>query len=427
MIVYTQNTDFYNANSKAYFEWYTDYLKVPLMAMHGEKNPLLAAMEHLAASETESFGWYVHPDTIMLYGAGLPEPSHFSARESVQADTAYQAWLGKTGNASQVPAVSLTSVVFSQETAKLVLEKALSFVPLEDSTDFDSWFNLLVNSLLIRNSSLPREYAAIISSEFAERGLVMTITDTENRKSLFDLYKEEPVSSRIYNHFGMIHMRDHHWDRGIFEEVVNGDAYAIKPFIPRGLGQNPLRPVHDLKHVIDVGANAGFFSAYIKRIWPNAFVDAIEPYPPNIYFLEKNLSKYGNYEIHPNVALDDEEMHQFYSWRYFSAVSKNNGGGSAVVDSDKHPDFEVRAIKVSSLIGDDDVDILKMDCEGGELYILRDLDAADKLKNIKWIRMEYHDPAQVDEMRKILTKTHAMSFSKAKGSNTLGYAIGHRK
>ena len=64
------------------------------------------------------------------------------------------------------------------------------------------------------------------------------------------------------------------WDIGTSQAVITGDEYGLQPFL-----NSPLR--HEVRTVVDIGANIGAFTLAARRMFPNARVIAIEPDPDN--------------------------------------------------------------------------------------------------------------------------------------------------
>lgn len=135
--------------------------------------------------------------------------------------------------------------------------------------------------------------------------------------------------------------------------------------------------------VIDIGANHGFFTCYAAQ--RGARVYAFEPNPRTFEFLNKNV-------IHNGFA--DQVQTQCVAVADFESeadlfCSTYLGGGTDTINR-KHADavtslgqsmgrVSVRAARLDSLIPSDlKVRLLKIDCEGMELAILKDLKNIDR-------------------------------------------------
>lgn len=88
----------------------------------------------------------------------------------------------------------------------------------------------------------------------------------------------------------------------IFKDIFLHRAYAPKPI---------LRKIPTAPTVIDLGANAGYFSLFALHVRPQAKVLSFEPMPANYSLLQRNHSD------HPS-----------YSWRIFPDAVSNESGFS---------------------------------------------------------------------------------------------------
>jgi FkbM family methyltransferase len=164
------------------------------------------------------------------------------------------------------------------------------------------------------------------------------------------------------------------------EEVYAFQADSEKPFI------------------IDCGSNIGLATLYFKALYPKARIIAFEICPETFQILEKNVTENQLSEtIVYNKALHDKEGKiPFY-------VNKSNvahGGWSVQGSGNKH--FQAHALEIEatplSRYIDGPVDLLKIDIEGAENMVLRELAQSGKLPLVKQIILEYHhhmvDPGQ---------------------------------
>ena len=156
--------------------------------------------------------------------------------------------------------------------------------------------------------------------------------------------------------------------------------------------------------IIDCGANVGFTTAYFKFRYPDATIFAFEPDPINFSLLEKNMAtaKFKNVVLHKKaVAAVAEEL---------------NFGGAGTTSSLMHDSeasdnmIKVEAVTLSSYI-DKPVDILKMDIEGAESQVLKELDTTNKISFVKNIIMEFHYTASnPNALGAILTMLERRNF-----------------
>jgi len=137
--------------------------------------------------------------------------------------------------------------------------------------------------------------------------------------------------------------------------------------------------IRDAKVILDVGANVGYFSMLGRELYPKAKIYAFEPVPKTFSCLEKNFKEDKNVKVF-NLALSDHTGSGKMSFNEEnSAVSSLNDEGNVDVEITTL-DYFLKDKKV------DKVDILKIDTEGFENFVLKG--AEDILKNVKYILME---------------------------------------
>jgi FkbM family methyltransferase len=138
--------------------------------------------------------------------------------------------------------------------------------------------------------------------------------------------------------------------------------------------------------IIDCGANIGMSILYFKFIYPDCSIVAFEPNPRAFYLLKKNIeqNKLKNVELH-NLALSDKMGEiDFYSGEdneiLLASTTKERGGKKSV---------KIRTQKISNYLNDT-VDLIKIDIEGSENQVLKDLVLSKTINNSKKYIIEYH-------------------------------------
>jgi FkbM family methyltransferase len=120
--------------------------------------------------------------------------------------------------------------------------------------------------------------------------------------------------------------------------------------------------------LLDIGANIGYVSAcFLRRVHGSKTI-AIDPQPKVIDLLRENLGLFGSdrYQIFP-VGISD---HDSKAWL---EIDEANNGASKVVDSNRENTVEIElwsAQRLFAAIGDQKVDLVKIDVEGHEHAIL---------------------------------------------------------
>lgn len=144
---------------------------------------------------------------------------------------------------------------------------------------------------------------------------------------------------------------------------------------------------HEPRTVVDIGANVGASAVYFHMQFPAATVYCYEPSPANFAFLQHNLGTRPGFVLRPYGLGDREERVRLYAGR---AHGMQNSVVPGVETSEDYETVDLR--KASSefdAAGLEDIDVLKVDTEGCELPILRDL-GIERLRRVGTLCFEYH-------------------------------------
>jgi FkbM family methyltransferase len=154
--------------------------------------------------------------------------------------------------------------------------------------------------------------------------------------------------------------------------------------------------------IIDCGANIGISVLYYKKQYPEAKVIAFEPESKIFEFLQSNLKANDiNDAVLINKAVwnNDETLHFSNEGADASRISE--------LDSDKEfgSTYPVEAVRLSKYINEP-VDFLKLDIEGAEVEVIKEVE--HKLKWVENIFIEYHSfynrPQELDIILSILSR-----------------------
>lgn len=164
-------------------------------------------------------------------------------------------------------------------------------------------------------------------------------------------------------------------------EIFAEDCYDLRWF----LGDLIDRPIH----VLDIGAHVGTFSTHLAANHPSATIDCFEPSPDTYQYLRRNVEANGNTDrIHTHQkALAGETGF---------AIFDLQGAGSG----HNHIAFDERidgsGVRVETVAFDEvvaaargPVEVIKMDCEGGE-YDLVYKSSKESWANVQRLVLEYH-------------------------------------
>jgi len=163
-------------------------------------------------------------------------------------------------------------------------------------------------------------------------------------------------------------------DMATFEEVVKDQVYT--PVFDY---------VSDCRTIVDLGANIGLASLCFVTRFPKATLIAVEPNDDTFALLSKNLSRLPNVQLH-NAAVWSQDTTldgSFDRPRHFSAFRVHeNASGS------------MKGMTMQTIIGDKEIDLLKVDIEGAETQIFKgDL---SWLKQVKCIAIEFHENSRAE-------------------------------
>ena len=150
--------------------------------------------------------------------------------------------------------------------------------------------------------------------------------------------------------------------------------------------------VQDGWTVIDIGAGVGDFSIYAAYSNPTATIYAFEPFPGSYELLRKNLVSNYIENVHTfQLAVwhsDGELLLEGTENEPLQITSETSDSGDEAI-----PESVVQATALDTILekhGIEEVDLIKLDCEGAEYDILMKAPSS-VLNMIKRIIMEYHD------------------------------------
>jgi len=166
----------------------------------------------------------------------------------------------------------------------------------------------------------------------------------------------------------------------------------------------------DLKNptIVDIGSHIGISALYFKHRHPDAKVICFEPDPETFKLLQKNTKNLEDVELH-NSAVHD-----------FTGQAQLGVGNIAWASSlaDKSLKKKIAAYVISaSEICNHHIDLVKIDAEGSEYAIIRNLDNSGNIANVDHFVLEFHG--------KINGKHHLNQILEIFKRNGLKYTIGH--
>jgi FkbM family methyltransferase len=132
-------------------------------------------------------------------------------------------------------------------------------------------------------------------------------------------------------------------------------------------------------YIIDCGANIGMSIIYMKQLYSNAEIIAFEPDETNFDLLQKNIISFG----YSNVSLFKEAVWKENTTLLFS----NDSSMGSKIETSGVNSKAVNAIRLKDYLNRN-IDFLKIDIEGAEYEVLKDI--SNELKLVKNMFLEYH-------------------------------------
>lgn len=165
-------------------------------------------------------------------------------------------------------------------------------------------------------------------------------------------------------------------------------------------------------YIIDCGANIGLSVLYFAHQFPGATITAFEPAPEAFAALRQNTAGWERvHTIRAAIGADDGTMDLWtQNDSMHAGVYRRRGVHTAV---------SVPVLKLSAFVTRD-VDLLKLDIEGAESEVLRELSDAGVLRFVKAMIVEYHHhlgPQCLSEFLAMLEDAH-FSYQIATGESS---------
>lgn len=202
--------------------------------------------------------------------------------------------------------------------------------------------------------------------------------------------KTERVTINVGGRHHAFHVRSHNvqGDRDVINEVVVGDCYGI-----RSMELNP-------RVIFDIGAHIGTASRMLRVRFPDARILAFEPSEESFTLLQMNCEGYGiecyryalRYEDRPilvsnNVATGGNHL---LTRSEYGTVEDDPAfaGIGLYLESEDVPSLTFE--EMFERFNVDTVDLLKIDCEGGEMDALEHMTDEAAARIVGPIVGEYH-------------------------------------
>ncbi len=183
-------------------------------------------------------------------------------------------------------------------------------------------------------------------------------------------------------------------------------------------------PLADRPVIIDVGANAGYFTLFAAARFPSATILSFEPIPKNYRLLERNVRANRKCRILPfQLAVAGVSGHADMSFDEEDTVS--TAAHIVRQDTSTHQTATIQVpcttlaeiLKTNHL---DRCDLLKLDCEGAEYEILYQC-PPHALAKIRQMAIEVHSgPSPENEPESLKAYLRSQGFETYETSRALG-------
>jgi FkbM family methyltransferase len=178
---------------------------------------------------------------------------------------------------------------------------------------------------------------------------------------------ELPGQLRLHDTTVELKAPDEHGVRADYTGIFLDDCY--------GLHSIDLRT--DRPTILDIGANIGLFSLAARKVYPQAQIHAYEPAPDIESYLAHHATV-ASFTYYPEAVGAEQDTVE---------LSRHGDSNQTQVDADGTGSVKMVSFQQALERLDGHVDLLKLDCEGGEwpLFSLQDL-----WGSIDHVVMEYH-------------------------------------
>lgn len=147
-------------------------------------------------------------------------------------------------------------------------------------------------------------------------------------------------------------------------------------------------PAKKINNYYDIGSNIGIPILWHKYFNPKLKIHAFEPDPENYKYLQKNIknNQLTNISIYPIALSNKKGKANFF---VIKDNIQNLDSGLTLNQKLPHKCIRINTDRLSKYINKE-VDLLKIDIEGGEYKVFEDLFVKNKIKFLKEIVFEAH-------------------------------------
>lgn len=144
--------------------------------------------------------------------------------------------------------------------------------------------------------------------------------------------------------------------------------------------------------IIDAGANVGLSVLFFKRNFKNSIVDAYEPGDASFQLLKKNVEENNLKEVQLVRAAISDNNQLLYAEEGFEPGSVNQKFSPA-----GNTGKPVGSVRLMDILQNENVGCVKLDIEGDEIKVLRDVIHNNSLAKVFCWLIEFHDEGEQRE------------------------------
>lgn len=169
-------------------------------------------------------------------------------------------------------------------------------------------------------------------------------------------------------------------------DVISGNI-AFHGFYELTLSQRLARLAHQGTVLVDIGANMGYFSLLWAGINPLGHVTAFEAAPRNISLIANNIARN---DLSNRVTLVPKAVGNRSGTIAFDAGPVDQTGWGGISTMASSTTIDVPLVRLDEELPDSPIDVLKIDVEGADTWVLLGCEALLRKKRIGTIFFEQH-------------------------------------
>jgi FkbM family methyltransferase len=171
-------------------------------------------------------------------------------------------------------------------------------------------------------------------------------------------------------------------------DVISGNI-AFNGFYEWGLSQRIADLAQHGSTLVDVGANMGYFSLLWAGLNPSGNVISVEASPRNVGIIQQNVKQNGfdgRIQLIPKAAGDRAGTIEF------DAGPESQTGWGGIAAQATATSIKVPIVRLDEELGDREIDVLKVDVEGADTWVLLGCEELLKQRRIGTIFFEQNVP-----------------------------------